>query len=64
MPWTVDRCWVGYRNETSAHYVAHVIPRFDRVTHFHTPFCWCGPKLIDAGTVVVHHSTDGREHYE
>jgi hypothetical protein len=42
----------------------HVLPRFDVRQHDRSVWCWCVPMLHDEGTVVVHHSLDGRENNE
>ncbi len=42
----------------------HVMPAFDVVKHGDSDECVCGPdvKFCPGGSIVVHHSLDGREH--
>lgn len=44
----------------------HVIPKADYIEHEESPECICGPRTEQAekGTLIVHHSLDGREFRE
>ncbi len=44
----------------------HVMPAFDQIKHENSDDCVCGPdvKFFAGGSIVVHHSLDGREQLE
>lgn len=45
----------------------HVVPVNDIIEHEDIRQCWCRPRIERADTpcaIVVHHSADGREHFE